>query len=182
MSPTKRCPRCQLDKPLSEFNRKRASADGFQRLCRTCDHAANLAWRTSNPERHAENHQKWIVENREKHSTLVNGWRRANPDRTAAIGKRSRIANADKYRVYRHRRRALERAAEGDFTQQDIDKLLAQQQGLCVYCRCDIFATYEVDHIVPLSRGGSNWPHNLQLLCRHCNAAKGDNTHEEYIA
>ncbi len=30
----------------------------------------------------------------------------------------------------------------------------------------------EVDHIVPLSRGGSDAPENLQSLCRECHALK----------
>jgi 5-methylcytosine-specific restriction endonuclease McrA len=30
----------------------------------------------------------------------------------------------------------------------------------------------EVDHIVPVSRGGTNDPHNLQILCRNCNQLK----------
>ena len=30
-----------------------------------------------------------------------------------------------------------------------------------------------VDHIQPLSRGGSDHPDNLQAACRACNQAKG---------
>ncbi len=33
---------------------------------------------------------------------------------------------------------------------------------------------FQVDHIVPLNRGGKTEPKNLQLLCRSCNAKKGD--------
>ena len=34
-------------------------------------------------------------------------------------------------------------------------------------------ATLEIDHIYPVSRGGTNEPDNLQVLCRDCNAGKG---------
>jgi hypothetical protein len=35
-------------------------------------------------------------------------------------------------------------------------------------------ASLEVDHIVPVSRGGTNDPHNLQTLCHACNAGKSN--------
>jgi hypothetical protein len=37
-------------------------------------------------------------------------------------------------------------------------------------------AILEVDHIHPVSRGGTNDPSNLQVLCRDCNAGKSDRT------
>lgn len=42
--------------------------------------------------------------------------------------------------------------------------------------RCADCGTTErltIDHILPLSRGGSNSPSNLQVLCSDCNASKG---------
>ncbi len=41
----------------------------------------------------------------------------------------------------------------------------------CVYCGST--ENLEVDHIVPICRGGTNDMENLQTLCRSCNRAKG---------
>lgn len=48
-------------------------------------------------------------------------------------------------------------------------------QGRCEYCRCpQAFApdTFEVDHVLPASRGGTAELSNLALACGGCNAFK----------
>ena len=42
------------------------------------------------------------------------------------------------------------------------------------------FNSFQVDHIIPRVRRGSDDIENLQLLCRSCNATKGDRS-QEYL-
>ena len=61
--------------------------------------------------------------------------------------------------------------------------LYGQQEGLCAGCKGDFpFKLYEVDHMVPQSKGGTDHLDNLQLLCGNCNRVKGDRPQEYLIA
>lgn len=44
----------------------------------------------------------------------------------------------------------------------------------CRYCLSDSGGRLTLDHIVPVSRGGTNAPSNLVTCCKKCNLAKGD--------
>ena len=60
--------------------------------------------------------------------------------------------------------------------------LFGQQEGRCNGCKTEFpFRVFEVDHVIPRSRGGSDHISNLQLLCTHCNKTKGDRTMAELI-
>ena len=53
--------------------------------------------------------------------------------------------------------------------------LFGRQEGRCGGCKVEfLFRIFEVDHVVPRSRGGSDHLENLQLLCPNCNRIKGD--------
>jgi hypothetical protein len=47
-----------------------------------------------------------------------------------------------------------------------------RDQGKCA--RCGSRESLEYDHIVPVSKGGSNTVRNVELLCENCNRQKGD--------
>lgn len=124
------------------------------------------AWRKANPEKW----QGYISKSHAKHAVTrrksVKKWRRENPDvvRAIQIAKRARKINA-----------------EGRYTKSDIVVLLKKQHNQCL-CETSFNVTpYTVDHIVPLSRNGSNWPSNLQLLCLSCNDSKGTKLMCEWV-
>lgn len=54
------------------------------------------------------------------------------------------------------------------------NKIIARDGDSCLCCGSK--EKLELDHVKPLSRGGSNDEDNFQILCSHCNKKKGINT------
>ena len=62
-------------------------------------------------------------------------------------------------------------------------ELMRRQNNTCAYCGNRKTApTLEIDHVVPVVRGGSNDKSNLQVICAPCNQRKGIQTDEEFRA
>lgn len=124
-------------------------------------------WNKANPEcsrRWRLNHPKeWSELNKQRKKR----WCANNPERN--------LAN---WRNYHSRKKS----AKGSHTGDDILVIFDRQSGLCAnpLCASDLAAGYHVDHKTPLSRGGSNWPRNLQLLCGSCNSSKGTRNQREW--
>lgn len=107
-------------------------------------------------------------------------WTETNKDQVFARIKEWCQRNKDVGRCAVRKRRARLRGAKGEHKKSDVQRIGNSQAWLCKLCNTGIQTSYVVDHKVPLVRGGSNWPRNLQLLCRSCNSRKWKRTTGEF--
>lgn len=69
--------------------------------------------------------------------------------------------------------RARKWGAEGSYSFQQWEELKKKYNYMCLCCKQqEPFIRLTTDHVVPLSRGGSNDISNIQPLCRSCNGRK----------
>lgn len=151
--------------------------------CKICAKTRAETWNKNNISRRKEIATKYDSLNKEKKKI----WRENNYE-ILLEKKRSRyllnreIINLKNRRYKKNNkllinainssRRAKIRGAGGKFTRKDIDLLLMRQSGLCAICNIRM-KDYHIDHKTPVSKGGHNYPSNLQLLCPPCNLNKG---------
>ena len=168
----RQCYRCNRTKPLDAFT-LRIDDRHFQ-MCRVCVSEV-LAERASQHKRrlpHTATHRICYLCRRSLPNTAFT--RRSDGSYFSACKECNR-------HVFGQRRRARLNSAEGSYTTAEWNNLVA------LYDRCPMCkrewpsippqasgsSVITVDHIVAISRGGSNRIDNLQPLCYSCNSRKG---------
>jgi 5-methylcytosine-specific restriction endonuclease McrA len=79
-----------------------------------------------------------------------------------------------KVKTIQVRRRGRETAAGGTYTWAEVMRLFLAFGKCCAYCTQPVVGQPDPDHVVPISRGGSNSITNILPSCRACNSDKRD--------
>lgn len=161
---TKHCVKCKETKSAEFFQPDQRYRDGFNSWCKSCNKEAGRRYREKNREvinakqRVAVKAYYWS--NREKVLAQVKARHAANP-----MPHRNR-AMADSAR-----RRAAERAAV-DLV--DRGYIIERDQGICHICKKKVPSSQiHLDHLVPISKGGSHTVENLRVAHARCNMIRG---------
>lgn len=145
------------------------------------------AWRDANLERARVRERTWDLANRprrrqqdrdryardpEKHRTKARTYRNAHPGYATEQNRDWRNRNPDAAKANHSNKRTRKVNAEGRHTAADIRRIRTEQNDRCASCHRKLNGKGHIDHIIPLARGGTNWPDNLQILCAPCNLTK----------
>jgi 5-methylcytosine-specific restriction endonuclease McrA len=114
--------------------------------------------RISHAEQRAK-YRKWYYDNHKEHELSNNS--------------RYMKTHPENKRAKEHRHKALKKGAPGTYSAADIIDKRYQQKNCCYWCG-NALDRYDVDHVIPLARKGSNWPDNIVIACHSCNSQKSD--------
>ena len=128
---------------------------------------ARERWRTGIPGARRKQRYASDLEYRER---VLSHNRTAKQQRQANARRRERYATDMDYRI--RRSPSGGERMPWDLTGQDVVDQFARQKGKCGICRARIVGKFHLDHIKPVSKGGSSTADNMQITHPRCNLRK----------
>lgn len=142
--------------------------------------AAGRAWEIANRDKSNASNTAWRKNNPERYKAAYTAQRKNNPELYKAIAAAYRKRNPETVRIRDHARRAIGKQSSSQ-AKGLIDRLVKLQRGLCPCCNLPLGDDFHMDHIIPLSRGGSIDGSNIQLMRAICNMQKSAKDPIDYM-
>lgn len=171
------CRLCNVMKPLDDFYLRKTGkhAGKYVSRCKSCCAIVAQEWKLKHPVQYTQMarkaNTKYSSTHREARRVSCREWRLRNPDYVKAAEQARFRTDSEtvlaKNRAYHARRRN----APGKFTASEWLEKIAEYDGRCAYCR--EVKKLTVHHVVPLSKGGTNYIQDVVPACRSCNSKIG---------
>lgn len=161
--------------PLWEFNRRSASPDGHTYTCKECE---KKAARESYHRRKQKGKLKMSKEEHEKRKQYYRDYYQDNKDKKRAYDKEYQQTPAGKKAMkkgHAKRRRKLKKQAGEPYERYEVVQRDSVDGVLqCQMCGeiIDRVRDVHIDHIIPISQGGSDELDNVRCVCASCNLSR----------
>lgn len=129
--------------------------------------AKNRLWKAENREAYAEQQKLYVERNRGASNQRRREWAKRNPEKRAAL--------------MRHHNATRRAATKSGASPATVERWLSGQAQVCFYCGSCCAGAFEIDHFIPLARGGPHEVENLRVACRPCNRRKSSRDPHEFI-
>jgi 5-methylcytosine-specific restriction endonuclease McrA len=160
----KTCRKCNQTKPYGLFALSVTTKSGLGSRCKVCESERGK-------ERYAKIKDKAINHARE--------YRLNNYKRRIEIERKSRLKNKEQNRLRKNARQSIRNKILATSVYVILDKELRKIYASPCFM-CGAKENQSLDHVIPLSRGGSHSIGNVITLCLNCNCSKNAKTISEW--
>ena len=172
---TKRCGKCETVKPVGDFSRDKRARDGRQSRCKACERKHYR----QNADRIRERQREYREQNADRIREQIAADRaRLRPDGTKACVSCGEILPFEAFYADRREADGLRRKCRDCNNRAVAARHRAAH--LPLWVERDAYTCYvcggpaeEIEHIIPLSRGGEDAPYNTLPACTACNRGAG---------
>lgn len=126
-------------------------------------------------ENYLNNREKRLAQANERYRSMTPGQREEHNRK-----RRERHARQPEVRNRVERVRDHNKRAHGSLTKDVWGEVCRRYADTCIYCGSKENIT--IEHLLPVSRGGTNDASNLAPACLGCNSSKRNKTYEEFLA
>jgi 5-methylcytosine-specific restriction endonuclease McrA len=186
ISASKICNKCNVEKHLDSFHLNPKLRDGHKGTCKECKNKAGRKSYTDNREKRLVSAKKSREKYKEKYAVKKKEYEKANREKIkmrqrlfyrenteAKAKKQARrdawlVEHPEKRKEYSERRR-FKMTLGSNPEVLEYSRILMRDP--CWYCGG---ITTTVDHIVSISKGGTNDCTNLAACCDNCSSSKGE--------
>lgn len=170
------CGKCSETKSLNEFYKNKTTKDGYQYNCKDCFRAYDQNYAQSGRGKKARRKAVRRYARTDKRKQSIKRYQQSNKGKqTTRRYQQSRKGRQAAKKVDAIRR-ARKNQVGGDYTTGQWYALCKFYDFCCLRCNRKFpFEKLTLDHIRPVSKGGSSNIWNTQPLCNRCNSKKWTN-------
>ena len=168
---TKRCSKCRTLKPLSEFNKRKASPDGYTYKCKVCEKATAKMNYHKRKKRLGGN--KYYQDHKDEIKMKSREYYEKNKEHLLRKNKEYRQKNPEVHAKSVEKRKKI--LAERMYVQYSRNQVIKRDtlNGVvfCYICGQPIkdMNDLQIDHIVPVTAGGWECLYNVRCAHSECN-------------
>lgn len=168
------CNKCLIEQPEENFFFSNRRTGRRFKSCKGC----RKKYVEANKDSVNASKRRWESRNKEKFDAARRRWAQRNKARVRQNTRRYRRRNKLWARECCRRRQVVRKGAGGCHSILDWQLIMHLQDGCCAYCGEE--RTLTRDHVVPITRGGTDDAENIVGACRSCNAKKNNRTPAEF--
>lgn len=164
------CTKCEEKRSTNEYYKDKCKKDGYASSCKDCQRKywqsdkgieAKERYNKSNKAKEAVRRAVTRYQNTAHGKEVVKQYKKSTRGRRLSVR-------------YAETRRTRKTKAGGSYTESQWYKLCECYDFRCLRCNKQFsFKELTLDHVKPVSKGGSSFIWNIQPLCSRCNSKKG---------